>query len=116
VLHCITGQPDVISRLLPGESIIFHSYADPLESVPPGMILIIHEPRETWLLSRSMPSSGYPRILLAENPRAIDIKHAVNDFGVIKISDLEGLPGALREVFRQVALLRAQARMEGTSL
>lgn len=111
MLHCISGQPDFISRLLPGESIVFHSYIDTLGAVPTEAILIIHEPPPTWLQSRSMPSNGFPRILLTEDPRAIDIKYAVNDLGVTRISDSEGLPGALREVFRKVALLRAQARM-----
>jgi len=69
VIHCISGQPDVIGRHLPGDDVIFHSYDQP-----------------------------------------------VNQIGVVRISDLASLSKAIKELFRDSALMAAQRMVEGPAV
>lgn len=113
MIHCISGQPDVIGRHLPGDDVIFHSYDQPLPSFPVGAILILHEPPLAWLKNPAQIQNSTHRILLAENPSAGAIKFAVNQIGVVRISDLASLSKAIKELFRDSALIAAQRMVEG---
>lgn len=112
MIHCISGQPDVIGRHLPGDDVIFHSYDQPLPSFPVGAILILHEPPFSWLRNPAQIQSSTQRILLVENPSAVAIKLAVNQVGVARISDLASLSTAIKELFRDSALMAAQHLVE----
>ena len=116
MIHCISGQPDVIGRHLPGDDVIFHSYGQPLPSFPVGAFLILHEPPLAWLKNPAQIQTSTHRILLAENPSAGAIKLAVNQIGVVRISDLASLSKAIKELFRDSALMAAQRMVEGPAV
>lgn len=116
MIHCISGQPDVIGRHLPGDDVIFHSYDQPLPSFPIGAILILHEPPLAWLRNPAQIQPSTQRILLLENPSAGAIRLAVNQIGVVRISNLASLSKAVKGLFRDSALMAAQDRVEGPAI
>ncbi len=116
MIHCISGQPDVISRHLAGNIIIFHGYDDPLPPIPVGAVLILHEPSRLWLANPPWLPTPVHRILLTENPTASDIKAAVNGIGITRITNLAELSQAIKDTLKASAISTAETRMEGAAL
>lgn len=116
MIHCISGQPDVIRCQLPCDNIIFHNYESPLPTLSVGGILIFHEPSRPWLTNPPRLPTSTHRILLAENPSAGDIKAAVNRLGIARVTDLAGLSASIKSVLQLSALSVAQSRIEDSAL